>query len=68
VIGEKKTGKPLKMTVTEYWDAPLGTPMYPIAMRLAVFPTSGADIERLFSQARAAFDYFMGWVQGRDNV
>jgi hypothetical protein len=30
------------------------------ALKIAVFPTSGADIERLSSQARAAFDYFMG--------
>jgi hypothetical protein len=59
VIGTKPNGKPKKMTVTEYWEA-RPSPMAGIALKIAVFPTSGADIERLFSQARAAFDYFMG--------
>jgi hypothetical protein len=30
------------------------------ALKLAALPPSGVDSERIFSQARAAFDYFMG--------
>ena len=48
------------MTVTQYWEARPASPMQAVAMKISVFATSGADIERLFSQARAAFDYFMG--------
>ena len=60
MIGVKKNGHPLKMTVTEYWESKQASLLYSTAMKLAVFATSGADIERLVSQARAAFDYFMG--------
>ena len=48
------------MTVPLYWEGKAHLPMASIARTLAVWPTSGADVERLFTQARAALDYFMG--------
>jgi hypothetical protein len=51
-------------TVTEYWQAEGGA--FPLvkaqALRLAAVAASGADIERVFSEGRANFDYFMGAI------
>jgi hypothetical protein len=47
------------LLVTDYWRC-RGGALATEALKLAALPPSGADIERIFSQRRAAFDYFMG--------
>jgi hypothetical protein len=48
-------------TVIAYWLAETGySAVRREAIRLSAFAASGADLERVYSQGRANFDYFMG--------
>jgi hypothetical protein len=50
-------------TLNEYWLAESAFPLLrQQALSLAAFAGSGAAVERVFSQARASFSYFMGAV------